>query len=161
MGFWSGVKSLFSVGDGVSKVLDASVDGLDAIVLTDEEEIQYNIAMSKVKIEMLKAYHPFKIAQRLLALIFATLFSLAFISGLIITLINIYLYWDFHTSVEFIKNEAGQLVATKELTLLPVEFIVDFSAKMGLSGIVMIIVAFYFGGGTIESFKGIMNANRG
>ncbi|MCT4632801.1 MAG: hypothetical protein N4A76_08695, partial [Firmicutes bacterium] len=104
MGFWTGVKSLLSVGDGVSKVLDASVDSIDAIVLTDEEEIQYNIAMSKVKIEMLKAYHPFKLAQRLLALIFAFLFSLAFIRGLIITLINVYLYFDYYSGVTYIDD---------------------------------------------------------
>jgi hypothetical protein len=132
-------------------------------VLTDEEEIQYNIAMSKVKIEMLKAYHPFKIAQRLLALIFAFLFSLAFISGLIITLINVYLYFDYYSGVTYIDDPvSGELIIQggKELILLPVEFIVDFTTKMGLSGIMMIIVAFYFGGGTIESFKGIMNANK-
>ena len=57
-----------------SKLTDAIIDSGDALVFTDEEK-------AKMKIELLKHYEPFKLAQRLLSLIFAINFIVAFWVG--------------------------------------------------------------------------------
>jgi len=66
---------------GSTKVVDAGISAIDALVFTDEEK-------SKAKLALLKGYEPFKIAQRYLALIFSGLFSLAFFAALILTLLE-------------------------------------------------------------------------
>ena len=65
MGIWS---SLF----GSTKIINAGIDGLDAIIFTDEEK-------SRAKQEFLKLYEPFKLAQRYLAVIFSVPYVLAWI----------------------------------------------------------------------------------
>ena len=57
-----------------NKLVDAVIDTGDAIFFTDEEK-------AKMKVELLKHYEPFKLAQRLLALIFTINFILAFWVG--------------------------------------------------------------------------------
>ena len=63
---------------GSDKVIDAGIKGIDAIVYTDEEK-------AKSKLALLKAYEPFKLAQRFLALIFgvpyAAAWSLTFLAS--------------------------------------------------------------------------------
>jgi len=64
---------------GSSDVIDAGIKAVDALVFTDEEK-------SKAKLALLKSYEPFKIAQRYLSLIFSALFSLAFVTALLLSL---------------------------------------------------------------------------
>ena len=66
---------------GSTKIIDAGISAIDALVFTDEEK-------SKAKLALLKGYEPFKIAQRYLALIFSGLFSLAFFAALILALLG-------------------------------------------------------------------------
>ena len=67
---------------GSTKIIDAGIRGIDALVFTDEEK-------SKAKLALLKGYEPFKIAQRYLALIFSALFGAAFYAALILALLNV------------------------------------------------------------------------
>ena len=70
MGIWS---SLF----GSDKLIDAGINGIDAMVFTDEEK-------SSAKMKFLKLYEPYKIAQRWLALVVSIPYvSMWFITGLI------------------------------------------------------------------------------
>ena len=55
MGIWS---KLF----GSDKIIDAGIDGIDAMVFTDEEK-------SSAKMSFLKLYEPFKVAQRWLSIV--------------------------------------------------------------------------------------------
>lgn len=77
------------------------------------------------KKHLLRLYEPFKIAQRYLAMTFCPVYALAWF-------------------VTFIASFFVDVTAQIELLLNP----------MGLSGIVLAIVVFYFGGGTINSMRG-------
>ena len=63
MGIWS---KLF----GSDNVIQAGIDGIDAMVYTDEEKGRHKIAL-------LNAYAPFKLAQRLLAVTFCIPYAVA------------------------------------------------------------------------------------
>jgi len=99
---------------GSGKIIDAGINALDALVFTDEEK-------SKAKLTLLKAYEPFKIAQRYLALIFAAMFCVAFIAALTLAL--------FHQ---------------------PYDAILDVVAAFSLGQIMTVIVGFYFLGGVVS-----------
>lgn len=110
---------------GSDKVIDGAMKGIDAIVYTDEEKANMELSKAKVKIELLGAYAPFKIAQRYLAIMF---------SGAYIFLMGI---------------AAG--MALLELKYQP---ILDVVEVFSLGYIVLAIVTFYFGGGLVSSAKG-------
>lgn len=66
MGFFGTLLSSDSV---VDKAVDGVYNGLDKTFYTDEEKAEMAIKRSELHIKFLKAYEPFKIAQRFLALI--------------------------------------------------------------------------------------------
>lgn len=66
---------------GNSKVIDAGVDGIDAIFHTDEEK-------AKEKMTFLKLYEPYKIAQRLLMLIVCIPYVTCWVGAYIATSYN-------------------------------------------------------------------------
>lgn len=98
---------------GSDKVIDAGIKGLDAVVYTQEEKAKY-------KLSLLKAYEPFRVAQRFLALIFSIPYAVAWLATFVASF--------FADSVE------------AQTALL--------SGDVGL--IVTVIVGFYFGGGAVE-----------
>lgn len=73
MSIW---QTLFSSGKTIEKVGDGIYNGIDKAFYTDEEKALDNQKLIKIKMDMLKAYEPFKIAQRLLALVTAIPFVL-------------------------------------------------------------------------------------
>jgi len=103
---------------GSTKIIDAGINSIDALVFTPEEK-------SKAKLALLKAYAPFKIAQRYLAIIFAGQFSMAFFAALILSLL-------------------GQ----------PIDPVLKVVAAFSLGQIMLAIVAFYFLGGAITGSFG-------
>ena len=104
---------------GNSKVVQAGIDTIDAVFYTDEEK-------AEGKKDLLKAFEPFKIAQRLLALIFSIPYALA---------------W----SGTFIVSCFGIDVSAQERIL---------AGTMG--SIVIVIVGFYFTGGVINTINGLI-----
>ena len=52
---------IFGTDEIIGKAADGVIAGADAMVLTDEERVRYHL-------EFLRAYEPFKLAQRLLAM---------------------------------------------------------------------------------------------
>ena len=62
---------------GSSKVIDGAMKGIDAMVFTGEEK-------SKLHLDFLKRYEPFKLTQRFLAVIFCLPYVLFASFGLII-----------------------------------------------------------------------------
>ena len=99
---------------GSTKIIDAGIASIDALVFTPQEK-------SEAKLELLKHYEPFKIAQRYLALIFSGLFSLAFFAALILALL-------------------GE----------PYDAVTDVVVAFSLGQIVLAIVGFYFLGGVVS-----------
>ena len=71
--------NIFAKLFGTEKVIDRGMAAIDAIIYTEEEKAKMEVVKSKVKIDLLKAYEPFKIAQRLLALVFGIPYALAWV----------------------------------------------------------------------------------
>lgn len=138
MGFWN----LFSAGDTVEKTADAIISAGDKLVYTAEEKADMNFKTTQLHIQLLEAYHPFKVTQRVLAFWYSFLFGMAFISGVIMAVINTIIEY------RFIPTED-----TPEAKLLNVDHLIAIVSAFGMFGIVMAIVSFYFAGGTLESIK--------
>lgn len=103
-----------------NKLTDAIINTGDALVFTDEEQ-------TKMKLDMLKNFEPFKLAQRLLAFIFTVNFIVSF-------WVSVCLFFWYPTYFDgFLKT----------------------IATFNLGWIMMAIVSFYFGSGFVNTFKGL------
>ena len=106
---------------GSQKVIDAGISGIDKAFYTEEERAD-NIAKGMtLKAMLLKAYEPFKIAQRFLALIYGIPYVTAWFGTFAASF-----FVDVSVQMELLKNSD---MATANL----------------------IILGFYFGGGAAES----------
>ncbi|HDM8061666.1 hypothetical protein [Vibrio harveyi] len=74
----------------VSKIADGVYDGIDAAVYTDEEKAKNELEKKSLKVRLLEAYQPFKLAQRFLALIFGIPFVLLWIIIAMCWLVSIF-----------------------------------------------------------------------
>lgn len=105
---------LFSTLFGNDTVIQSGIDTIDKIAYTEEEK-------ADGKMEFLKLYVPFKIAQRFLALIFGIPYALAWFCTFVAS---------FFTDV------------SKQIAML--------SDPSGIGPVIALIVGFYFGGGAAE-----------
>jgi len=106
---------------GSQKIIDAGISGIDKAFYTEEERAD-NIAKGMtLKAMLLKAYEPFKIAQRFLALIYGIPYVTAWFGTFAASF-----FVDDSVQMELLKNSD---MATANL----------------------IILGFYFGGGAAES----------
>ena len=133
---------IFSSGKTIDKGVDALISAGDKLVYTDEEKAEMKQHAIKLHIELLQASHPFKITQRILALWYSLLFGIAFIVGLIMSLVNTYIKYSFEPTKEVAKPK-----------LLDLADLLSVVETFGLFIIVLTIVGFYFSGGTLESLK--------
>lgn len=74
------VKGLFT-SETLDKVVDGAYNGLDKIVLTDEEKLDYEVKKAEQKLKALPLFEPYKLAQRYIAIMFTVNFILAFWIG--------------------------------------------------------------------------------
>ena len=100
---------------GTKEIVNGGISLIDNAFYTDQEK-------ASMKIKLLKAYEPFKIAQRYLAFMFTSAFIIAFLLCLI--------FYSFKLEYKGI-----------------LEIIEIFNIDM----IVLTIIGFYFGGGMLES----------
>jgi len=149
MSFWN----IFSAGDTIEKATDAIISTGDMLVLTDEEKLVYNAKATTQFIETLKAYHPFKVTQRILAIWYSFLFGFAFIVGLVITIFNMI------TTYKQVLANASREMPLKIITI-SLDPLYALVTAFSLGGIVMIIVGFYFAGGSLESLKNMFNKGK-
>lgn len=110
------LKTILGSGDVVSK----SIDLIDDLWETDAEKRE---SKTKAKIDLMKAYAPFKIAQRYLAVMFTGVYLLCFIIVLGLTLAG---YGN-------------------------PDDVVKVMAEFKMGWIMTSIILFYFGGGLVES----------
>ena len=75
---------------GSDKVIDAGINGIDAMVFTDEEQ-------SSAKMAFLKLYEPFKIAQRYIAMTFCPAYIGCWVLTFIIEVVDIFIEKDLNT----------------------------------------------------------------
>jgi hypothetical protein len=108
---------------GGGDVIKAGFDLIDDMHTSEVEAIE---AKTKAKTDLLTAYAPFKVAQRLLAVMFSVTFLSCFIMVLLFTMGE-------YTEVDDVRKVMG------EFYIAPIMFA---------------IVGFYFGGGMLEgAFK--------
>jgi hypothetical protein len=112
--------SIFSKIFGSSSVVESVYDGVDKAWLTSEEGLDY-------KLKFMKAYEPFKVTQRLLALIFSITYCLCWIATFVMTALG---------------------MKTEELYII-------LNGDMG--SIVLAVVGFYFLGGAGEGLVNRFN----
>ena len=104
---------------GAEKVITAGMALIDNMHTSSEEEIA---AKSKARTDLLNAYAPFKVAQRLLALMFAVTFLFCFVLVLGMTLIG-------HANITEVRAVISEF---------------------WIGEIMLTIIGFYFGGGAFE-----------
>ena len=112
---WGWLGKIFGSSAAVSKGLDLIDEAWD----TDEEK-------AAAKIAMLKAYEPFKLAQRYIAFAFTFIFLTCFLLALAMNQFGF-----------------GDLSGLKEIM-----------GEFKIGYIMLAIVSFYFGGGMFNSLKG-------
>ena len=137
--------NIFSSGDTIEKATNAIISTGDKLFLTDEEKLDYNAKATEQFIETLKAYHPFKVTQRILAIWYSFLFGISFLVGLFISVFNM-IY-------TFIQLKEG--ITNNEIITISLDPLYNLVSAFSIAGIVMIIVGFYFAGGSLESVKQI------
>lgn len=122
------LSNIFGSGDVVKKGLDL----IDEAWTSDEEkadnEVKIIEAKTNAKATLLNAYAPFKLAQRYLALMFTFVYLFIMINGILGSLYG----W---VNMENVRES------------------LKFANEMWLGEIMITIVAFYFGGGLVESYK--------
>jgi hypothetical protein len=109
------LSTILGSGDVISKGMDLIDDAFES----DEEKRE---SKTKAKIDLMKAYAPFKIAQRYLALMFGATYLFSFFLVLTLTLLG-------HS----------------------VDQVFDVLEEFKVGWIMMTIIMFYFGGGMVES----------
>jgi len=117
--------SIFSKLFGSNKVVDAAIKAGDVIFYTDEEKSEW-------KLRMLKAYEPFKIAQRYLAVILSIPFvGLHALAGIQILIAG------------WFTGATGKNIHEASLALMEIN-----NETLGMP--VSIVLGFYFAGGLAE-----------
>ena len=104
---------------GSGDVVLKGMELIDSLHTSTEEELQ---AKAKAKTDLLTAYQPYKLAQRYLALMFASTFLFSFFLVLTLTLAGV-----------------GKTAEIKEIL-----------SEFYIGEIMLTIVVFYFGGGFAE-----------
>lgn len=108
---------------GSDKIIDAGISAGDKLFFTNEEKADY-------RIKLLKAYEPFKLAQRLIALLVTAVYLFIHLTAAIMFVVS---FW-----IEKAK-EASEGLFTLNNESLGTAF--------------AIIVAWYFAGGVINNIK--------
>ena len=78
---------------GSKDVISSAMNGIDAIVFTDQER-------AELKIKLLKQYEPFKIAQRYIAVIFSLSYVFAFLLALVFNIVG----WEIKGILDIVKE---------------------------------------------------------
>lgn len=134
MSFWG---KLF----GTEKVINASINGIDKAFYTSEEKAENGIIIMGIKEKLLKAYEPYKLAQRFLALIVSIPYMLIYLISA--------LFYAYGLTIENVEHSVRLLEASKQLGAMNNE---------NLGTPFAIVLGWYFTGGVIEggirAFKG-------
>jgi len=110
---------------GSKKIIDSSIGGIDKLFYTNQEKADYHL-------KFLAAYEPFKLAQRLLALLVVGAYIFVFLmaAGLMV--------W-------------GGITANQSITQTSADLIKLENDSLGWA--IITILAFYFAGGTVNTFR--------
>lgn len=110
---------------GSKKVIDNTISGVDKLFYTNEEKADYHL-------KFLEAYEPFKLAQRLLALIVVGAYIFVFLLAAFLMI------WGGVTGNEMVTKTSADLIKLE---------------NDSLGWPVITILAFYFAGGTVNTLR--------
>lgn len=143
MGLWA---NLFGSSKVVDTVVDGVYNGVDKAFYTDEEKAENNLKKADLKIKMLKAYEPFKMAQRFIALMTGVPFVLIHVIACLSWIVAAFLIDDKTHFINIMERLSD--VATVNNNTLGEPFVW--------------ICIFYFGGGAAEGgIKAFANKSKG
>jgi hypothetical protein len=132
---------------GAKDVIQGGFDLIDDCYTSEEERIR---AGSEAKVSLLQAYHPFRKAQRALALLFAVNFVVCFWLVMYFALS--------YVPPDPVFNDAGIVVNTN--TSAPADVARGVIAEFYMGEIMLSIIVFYFGGGFAEGIIGRLKDGR-
>jgi len=112
---------------GSENVISNGMKAIDMMVFTDEEKVD-------AKLKLLKQYEPFKLAQRLLAL----LYSFVFLSVYLLS-VSLWVYGGLFIDSVHVMELAKELALWNTTTL---------------GAIIMLVIGFYFAGGVMDWKRG-------
>lgn len=135
---------LFGTDEAIKKAGDAVINAGDALVFTKEEKAHHFL-------DLLKAYEPFKLAQRLLALTFSIPYVLIWLVSAILFLVGALVPPQHSVDPDVLSYSDHLIEVSKHLAAMNNE-------TLGLP--VALILGFYFGGGAIESFSRTRKAKK-
>lgn len=141
MGFFA---RLFGSDNVINKAVDGIYNGVDSIVYTDQEKAENENKKSSLKVQLLNAYAPFKIAQRFIALIV----GIPFVAIHLITFIA----WI--VSIFFLGSSPGYNFTFEQLSLIG-----EWNNKT-LGEPFAYIIGFYFFGGAAEGIVRARNEKK-
>tara|TARA_B100000809_G_scaffold266667_1_gene330606 strand:+ start:3004 stop:3366 length:363 start_codon:yes stop_codon:yes gene_type:complete len=97
---------IFSRLFGSDKIIDAGINGIDAMVFTDEEQ-------SHAKLAFLKLYEPFKLAQRYIAMTFCPAYIGCWVLAFFIEVIDVFMIRELNTETlyELLHGDIALMVA--------------------------------------------------
>lgn len=124
---------------GSDKVIDAGIKGIDKAFYTKEERAEDEIKKINARLLFLKAYEPFKVAQRFLALVLAIPFVSIHVITTIAWLTSLFVFRENIEAYEFVVAQIAEVANTNNLTL---------------GEPLLWVVVFYFAGGASE---GVVN----
>ena len=122
------LNNIFGNGEVIKKGLDLIDEAWTSEEEKADNEAKIIEAKTNAKATLLNAYAPFKLAQRYLAIMFTFVYLFIMINGILGALYGLV----------NMENVRGAL---------------KFANEMWLGEIMITIVAFYFGGGLVESYK--------
>jgi len=108
---------------GSQKVIDAGISGIDKAFYTAEEKAEDRLKAAPWKIALLKAYEPFKVAQRLLALIF----SVPYVSAWCVTFALSCYGMNIEPQLELLTGDIAKIV----WTIIGFYFLGGFAESIG------------------------------
>jgi len=108
---------------GSEKIIDAGISGIDKAFYTAEERAEDKLKAAPWKIALLKAYEPFKIAQRILAIVF----SVPYVSAWCVTFGLACFEYDVSTQLKLLQGDIAKIV----WTIIGFYFLGGFAESMG------------------------------
>lgn len=120
---------------GSEAVIKSGIAGIDKAFYTKEEQADDDIKRIGFKLAFMKAYEPFKIAQRFLSVIISVPFVLLHFTAAVLWLISIFVFRDSPEAYKMIMGELWKVADMNNKTL---------GEPLGW------ILIFYFAGGAGE-----------
>ena len=108
---------IFSKLFGSDKVIDAGISGIDKAFYTKEERAEDELKRTNAKLLFMKAYEPFKIAQRFVAMIVGIPFAAIHVITSGAWIVTVFVLRENLDSYQFVLEQLNLISETNNKTL--------------------------------------------